>query len=739
MALTRYRPLDITYPTNYPSSNDIPVPSGLLKDLGINALRILESNIKGTRQGWCWTMARTALSSSAVSLLPVTSMQNFSGYRNPVTSTAFSDRSTIGLQLSGQVASNDALKPVTIAVPFSFSAMRKKSIRVAITGQIFSYTSLDAGAHISVGYVGWDETGTYFSKLPSDFTGACDPNQNPEDVIFNINPEFENTPSTKYFAPVATATSNIRYFELEIPYSKVESFPISGSGFILISILTWPGATVIPGASDLVRVSDWNWLFYGTTGGPPTSGVLDPNHIDLLVNGFGYRDLFAHNAGSTLTDTGGKHLRVSGSGSLASLMYKIRSPETGNTTLNTPRAFSYHSMMQIRAEGWEGPSKSYSATRSTHMIHPFLPTDWIGDSEVYNEAGWKLDIFPMSCVNISSIFIDEIPVDKAGNNLYTDDIDDYVNPPTTTGADGSASAYNKNVNEPNVNLLQSPYAASNCNSRVKGNNTTGYLAGFEVLEKNEAFPWNFYDSTLTYGGAPIGTYFSINYSTINFEGWNQGTGYLWVETTTPDRRVILGPDPVYGVNCGLDGNDQALNLRVQYPTSAGKTGDPGYSARLDRSIAYMPFNQETRPSTEAQGIPADQYIKAGSFNTPGMLDRYINKFVLQPYRVTLDLYPMTNTAVTYSEIVSGFTNNYTTAGGIDNNTIRFIWGESRPESRVSFIAPLSYGPFEVKERGVLLLAGAYGDGDVEGVISLPEESVYVVYGASYTSKYTQDP
>ena len=734
MANTRYRPLDTTYPTNYPSSNNIPVPSGLLKDLGINPLRILESNIKGARQGWCWTMARTALSTAASTLVPVRSMQNFSGYRNPVTSTAFSDRSTIGLQLSGQVASNDALKPVTIAVPISFSAMAKKSIRVGITGQIFAYTTLDAGAHISVGYIGWDSEDNYFQKLPDDFAEACDPNQSPENRIFNINPDFPDTDSTKYFAPVATSTSNIRYFELEIPYG---TFPTSGSGFVLISILTWPGATVIPGASNLDRVNDWNWLFYGTTGSPPSSGVLDPNHIDLLLNNFGYRDLFAATAGSSQPDTGGKHLRVSGSGSLASLMYKISSPQTGNTTINTPRAFSYHSMMQIRAEGWEGPSKSYSPTRSTHMIFPFLPSDWIDDVQVYSEAGWKMDIFPMSCVNISSIFVDEIPLDRAGNNLYTDDIDNYVNPPTTTGADGSATAYNRNVNDPNIKLFESPYGASNCNSRVKGDNTIGYLAGFKVLEKNEAFPWNFYDSTETYGLAPVGIYTALNYSTINFEGWNDGTGYVWMETTSPPRGNIVGPDPIYGIDCELDGNPQAVNLRVQYPTSAGLSGRPGYDPRQDSSIAYMPFNSALSTPTERQGISEDRYTKAGSFNTPGMLDRYININVLQQYRVTIDLYPMTFVGATYSELYSGFTNNYTTAGAIDPDTINYVWSTASPPiARIQFLNE-GYGPFDLTQRGVLEITSRSSESP--GITSLPEGSVYVVYGATYTSQLTQDP
>lgn len=719
MTLTRYRPLDITYPTNYPGSNDIPVPSGLLKDLGVNPIRILESNIKGARQGWCWTMARSALSTAASTLTPAISLNEFTGYRNPTTTTVRHDRSTIGLQLSGQVANNAALEPVVIAVPFSFSAMKKKSIRVGITGQVFAINALHAGATFSVGYVGWDEDGNYFSRLPSDFNNACDPDQTAENRIFNQNPNFQFSESIKYFDPEPTTASGIRYFELEIPYVKIEEFPTSGSGFILISILTWPGSGPIE--LNKVRGTDWDWLIF--------DNFVDPNHLVLSKTNFRYRDYFSFDAGSNESDTGGKHVRITDVP--ISYMYKIKAP---NTVVGTPDSFSYHSMMQIRLEG--DATKGFTPNKSTNMIYPFLPVDWTTNEAVYDQNNWLLDMYPMSSVTISSIFIDEIPLDRFSNNLYTSDVNSYVNPPTTTGADGSASAYNRNVNDPNEILLKSPYGASNCNSRVKGGNTVGSLTAAPVLEKNEAFSWSYFSSTLTYGLSPVGTYLPVNYSTINFEGWNQGTGYVWVEAATPSRRIITGSQPVYGIDCLLDGNDQAENLRIQYPLSAGATGQPTYNARLDRSIAYLPFNPFYEPETEAQGIPEEQYKKTGSFNTPGMLDRFWNNEVLQDYRLIFDLYPLNSAGTTQFERASGFTNNYTTAGGIAKGTIEFVWDPAIPTTRIQFLGE-AYGPFEVKERGVLSIANIAG-GDLE-VISLPEDQIYVVYGASYTSRYTQDP
>lgn len=722
MTATRYRPLDKTYPTNYPNSTDIPIPSGLLKDLGVNSLRILESNIKGARQGWCWTMARTANSQPSSSFSPQIASNNFTGYQNPAGPGVDFDFSTVGLQVSSQIASNSSFEPVVLAVPFSFSAMRKKGIRVGITGDIFAYSAFYAGATISVGYVGWDAEGNYFSRPPSDFSNACDPDQLPENVIFNRNPNFPDTKSTQYFDPVDTIASPLRYFELQIPYVKLEEFPRSGTGFILISIITWPGANPVPGGSTKVRGTDWDWLIF--------DGVVDPNHLVLSKAGFRYKDYFSDSTSNTQGDSGAKHIRITDVP--ISLMYKIRSP---NTVTQTPDNFSYHSMMQFRLEG--DATKGFTPNKSTNMIYPFIPNDWIASEAIYDQANWLLDVFPMSSMLISSIFIDEIPYDRDGNNLYTNDIDNYVNPPTTTGADGSADAYNRNVNSRNTELLQSPYAASNCNSRVKGRRTSGFITGVIVLEKNEAFTWSYYDPTITYGGLVVGQYLSVNYSTINFEGWNQGLGYVWLESTTPSRRLILGPDPIYGLDCQLDGNDQALDLQVKYPLSAGKTGLLGYNARLDRSIAYLPFNPFYEPETVAQGVPSEQYLKAGSFNTPGMLDRFYNTNVLQDYRLIFDLYPLTEAVATDFERASGFTNNYTTAGAISWYTIPLIWEEDLPSTRVQFLNPQGYGPFDLPDRGVLEAANPAG-GD-QGVTSLPVSGVYVVYGATYTSKYTQDP
>lgn len=730
MTATRYRPLDITYPTNYPADTNIPLPSGLLKDLGINPLLILESNIKGTRQGWCWSMARTSRTSAGSSVLLPRALNNFLGYRNPTTTTFRSDRSTIGLQISGQIANNFALEPVTIAVPFSFSSSRKKSIRVGITGQIFAYNSLQAGMGISVGYVGWDSNGTFFQKLPYDWSGACDLTQaNLDEVIFNIGPSIPLGPDVKYFAPSDNTATELRYFELEIPYRGEEAWPTGGQGFILISMVSWPGADPVPDGTAKFYPADWSWVVYDE--------IVDSNHLDLKKTGFRYRDFFSFQAASVEPDTGGKHVRLPQPLALGSvpisLMFKLTPP---NLITENPTSFSYHSLMQVRLDGDLSKPGGYSPNRSRVMVYPYLPEDWITQQNIYDTLNWRMDVFPMSSATISSIFIDEIPFDERGNNLYTDDIDDYRRIETGTGSINSASVYTASINSPITVLAKSGYGAANCNSRVKGGNTVGFLTGVEVLEKNEAFPWNYYDPAITYGTIPVGTSFSINYSTVNFEGWNQGEGYIWVESTTPSRAELQSDDPVYNIDCLLFGDDQALGLDVKYPLSAGRVGNRGYDASLDRTINTIPFRPSNTADTVAQGVSSDLYTKGGSFNTPGMLDRFYNITLPQEYRAIFDLYPLSESVATDFQRASGFTNNYMTAGAVSFNTILLVWQQEQPLANISLFNE-AYGPFEVKQRGNLEIAGPAGINP--GINTIPAGTVFVTYGATYTSLFTPDP
>lgn len=719
MTTTRYRPLDVTYPTNYPGSNNIPVPSGLLKDLGTSSLQILESNIKGGRQGWAWTMARNGTFGPSPSFS--TAVNSFTGYRNPTTTADRYDFSTVGLQIASQIANNYALEPVVIAVPISFSSMKEKDIRVGITGQIFASNVLFAGMGISVGYLGWDDDGSYYEILPYDWRDACDPAQTPQNVIFNRNPAIPLGPSIRYFDPVSTTADELRYFELKIPY-KQDRIPTSGTGFVLISFIGWPGASPLPGGSGKVRGTDWNWLLF--------DNFIDPNHLILTKNGFRFTDYFSHAAGSGTGLTGAK-FPTSLSGVPINYMFKLNAP---TSVPDSPELFSYHSMLQLRPEGDGG--KGYTTNRSTCTIHPFIPTKFISEEAVYDTSNWILDIFPMPTALISSIFVDEIPKTRAGVNVYTSAVDDYRSNPISTGVDATASSVTNNINNKLTDLVTSPYGAANCSHRVKGRNTIGRLCTVQVLEKNEAFPWMYYNPLNNYGGNPVGRYLPSNYGTVNFEGWNQGTGYLFVESTTMKRQDVASQTPDFLVNCQVDGSTQARNLRVSYPLSIGKIGNPDYDPSLDYTIAYIPFNPEFYAETEAQGIPADQFLKGGSFNTPGMLDRFYNTFISQEYRLVNDLYPLTdNFTYTFRERASGFTNNYATAGAVAQYTIRSVWPAIRPSSRVSFLNE-AYGPSEVKDRGPVELSSFPEDA---GLTAISDIAVFVVYGATYTSEFTQDP
>jgi hypothetical protein len=723
MTATRYLPLDIDYPTNYPGSNNIPLPSGLLKDLGINPLLVLESNIKGTRQGWCWTMARTQRTAPASTLVAPLGLNQFTGYRNPTTIAALYDRSTVGLQISGQIANNFSLEPVTIAVPFSFSSSRKKSIRVGITGQIYAYLASHAGMGISVGFIGWDSNGTFFQRLPYDWSGACDLTQpNPDEIIFNRNPDLPTGPDIKYFDPVDSTVAQMRYFELEIPYRGEENWPEGGQGFVLISMVSWPGDTTVPGGAGKGRTADWDWLIY--------NNIVDPNHLILKKVGFRYEDYFSFSTGSTKPETGAKHVRIGAGEQPISFMFKI---SAGDFVPQNIRRFSYHSMMQFRMEGDAG--KGYDHRQATTMIYPFIPRNFISDTSTYDLNNWQLDVFPMSSATISSIFIDEIPFDEAGNNLYTSDIDDYYAPETGTGSINSAGVYQDFINSPITTLAKSGYGAANCNSRVKGTNTVGVLTGVQVLEKNEAFPWNYYDPAITYGGKPVGTYFSINYSTVNFEGWNQGEGYIWAESTTPPKRVVTSDDPVYRIDCLLFGDDQARELEIDYPLSIGRSGSR-YNPSLDRTINTIPFDPSNAADTAAQGVPSALYTKGGSFNTPGMLDRYWNNNIPQDYRLLISYYPIAEAVATDFQRASGFTNNYMTAGAVSFNTILLVWDEEQPLANISFYNE-AYGPFEIKERGNLEIFQPVGVDP--GILSIEPGTIFVTYGATYTSIFTRDP
>jgi hypothetical protein len=234
MTLTRYKPLDVDYPINFPTSNNIPVPSGLLQDAGRSSRLVLESGLKSSIQGWAWTGARTTLSTDPGTLVPAQNFNQLTGYRNPITTTARYDFSTVGLQVCGQIKNNKALEPVVLSIPYRFSNFNSKAIKVSISGQIFAESALSAGMGFSIGWITWDTNGNRKEKLPYDWSGALASDVDDEDVIFNVNPDLPVTPYIKYYAPAGSITDPMRIFELEIPYQEGDPRP-QGPGFILIS------------------------------------------------------------------------------------------------------------------------------------------------------------------------------------------------------------------------------------------------------------------------------------------------------------------------------------------------------------------------------------------------------------------------------------------------------------------------------------------------------------------------
>jgi hypothetical protein len=718
MTLTRYKPLDIDYPTNFPTANNIPIPSGLLQDMGKSQRLILESGLKNSIQGWTWTGSRTTLTANPSTLVPAKDLNQFTGYRNPTTTVATYDYSTVGLQISGQIKNNKALEPVVLAIPFRFCDLSKKAIKVSISGQIFAESTLSAGMGFSIGWVCWDGNGNKEEKLPYDWSGALRSDVPDEDVIFNVNPDLPVTPSIKYYAPSASKADPMRIFELEIPYADGDPRP-QGSGFVLISVVSFPRSVTVPGGAGLARGPDWDWFTRST--------VVDPNHINLTRNTFDYRHNFTDSSSSNKPNTGAKF--IDQGSTVLNWMIKFNAP---STVTEARSSYSYHSMLQLRPGGQPG---NYNSAVGRAMIYPFIPDAFIRGTDYYNESGWTIDVFSMPVAVITSIYIEESPAIIDGVNIYTSFVNTYFNPPTSSGARATASSLNPLISN-SRGVQQSPTSATPCHNRVKGHLTYGKLSGLEVLEKNEVFPWMFYDPGETYGLAEPGISFPVNYSSVNIEGYNKGEAFIFVESCTPKRESVTSSSPLFSIDNTLDGDDQALGLDITYPLSVGRESGLNYDVNKDKTIAYMPFNQSFSTTTAEQGIDESQFTKGGSFNTPGMLDRYYNDFIDPSYRVLPDFYPILDPSATEFERASGFTNNYATAGGIAWETINSIWVSSpASNSRVNFLDEV-YNTTEVKERGNLEILQVSGTNP--GLRGIDIGLIFIVYGSIYSPAYTAD-
>lgn len=720
MTLTRYKPLDVDYPANFPTASNIPIPSGLLQDIAKSWRLVLESGLKSSIQGWTWTGSRTTLTTNPSTLVPAQDFDQLTGYRNPTTTAATYDYSTVGLQVSGQIKSNKALEPVVLAIPFRFSDLSKKAIKVSISGQIFAESATTApGMGFSIGWVCWDGDGIKEEKLPYDWSGALRSDVDDEDVIFNVNPNLPDVPYIKYFTPSSTIADPMRIFELEIPYAEGDPRP-QGRGFVLISVVSFPRSVPVSGGTGLARGVDWDWFSRST--------VVDPNHIDLTKANFTYGDNFTDSSSSTRSTTGAKFI-AEGPRPI-NWMIKLNAP---STVAEAQSSYSYHSMLQLRPGGQPG---NYNSSVGRTMIYPFIPDAYIRGTDYFNEPGWTIDIFSMSVAVITSIYIEESPAIIDGVNIYTRQVDTYFNPPTSSGSRATASDLNQVIKTPR-GIQQSPTSAIPCHNRVKGPLTYGKLSGFEVLEKNEAFPWMFYDPDDSYGLVNPGISFPVNYSSVNIEGYNKGEAFIFAESCTPKRRSVTSSSPLFSIDNTLDGDDQALGLDITYPLSVGRQDGLSYDTTKDKTIAYMPFNQSFQTDTGLQGIDESQFKKGGSFNTPGMLDRYYNDFINPNYRVLPDFYPILDTSATEFERASGFTNNYTTAGGIAWETINSIWTTSpTSNSRINFLDEV-YNTTEVKERGNLEILQVSGTN--AGLSSIDTGLIFIVYGSIYSAYYTQDP
>ena len=702
-----FTPIDINFPSNYPGSTQIPLPSGLLQDLNISVDHVLEANLRGSIQGWAWTGARTATAAAPSTLVPIKNHGGSTGYRNPVTTSDLYDFSTVGLQLCGQVASNTTPKPVVIAIPYYFPDTVGdvlQTLSVDITLGVFNANT--AGMAFSLGYVAWGQDSTRVYSPPSDFADFYDQNQAlPYNIIFNINPDFEFNDQTKYVQATPDITTNIKLLNLSTRCQVKDAH-----GYILISAVSLPASATVAGGFDLTNPADFNWI-------TSNNEVYDANHINIFRSHssgnpdlFDYDKLFTHNAASSIGLTGGKKFW---------LLQFLRPPS--NLSPAFPD-FSYHTTLQVRARR-NLANGEYSVNSSTVLFQPNIDLPTANNVALLEAPNWELNIFFMAYTIISSIFI------KSEVTLA-----DVSQEPYGTGMPATASTFNRLVAKLNK-AARIQGSSSPCSQRVKGKFTFGSLAAQPATEKNEVFPWLRYNTSETYGTTTPGELVPINYSSYAFEGWNSYQGIMLADSTTPYSARVTQFEANFTLNISLEGNSIIDPLFLNYGIRVGANRIPGFDIADDNTIKTIPFDDDNYLDGMATGITLEQATVGGSFNPCSLADRFCN-YILFPnsyYRIQ-DLYPIGD-ATTIPLRISGIMNNFTTAGGLDYSTLRTVFPVELVSSSIN--KAVAYGASSLANRGQFEIDGLSTESP--GLTQLDNNMIFTFYGTTMSSVFAEDP
>jgi hypothetical protein len=701
----QFVPVDIDFPTNYPGSTEIPLPSGLLQDLNLSITHLLESNLRGSIQGWAWSGARVLTAAAPSTLVPIKNHAGSSGYRNPVTVSNLFDFSTVGLQLNGQVATNTRMQPVVIAIPYYFpdsTSIGLQTLSVDLTMGV--YNTSTAGMGVSLGYVAWDEDGNRIYEEPSDFADFCD--RTATTPIFELNPDFEFNDRTKYIEAVTDISSDIRLINLNMACRATKAH-----GYVLISMVSRPASITVTGGEELTRGTDWSWITQDNT-------VYDANHVRLLRsnsagNLFDYETLFTVNSSSTVGTTGAKR----------PWMLQFIRPLAG---LGTVPVVSYHSLLHLRPF-LNLSSVEWSYGSSTACFHPNINLQ-VADNLARLEApGWELSIFPMAYAIISSVFIKT----KATNVRQPDQ------EPLGTGMPATASSYNLIVSNLN-RVAQTQGSSSPCAQRVKGKETLGSLGNTPILEKNEVFPWLRYNKFESYGDSVPGELIPIDYSSYTFEGWNDMAGIGLADVTTPFFRRVETIEPIYSLEVELDGLNQLNPLRLNYGVQVGLEGQDGYFVENDKTIDTIPLDPNNFLSyTASTGVLFEQALRGGSFNPSSLADRFCNFYLaFQPeyYRIRV-MYPIIDSSGSNALRFSGAMNNFTTGGALDYSTLQLVFPIDLITGSIEVVD--TYSSSGIVPRGSFSITGLSPDSP--GLNILDDDQIITFYGFTRSPVFKQDP